>query len=385
MNDLTLMRTNLFRKTLRTILMLVAILIAFFIFGVLASFNKAFNAGADLSAANRLITVNKINFTVSLPYAYINKVRALEGVETASWANWFGGFYQENRNFVQTFAVDPETYLAVYPELITPEEQKQDFFSDRSTILIGEALANQYGWSVGDTIPLKSDIFSHKSGQEAWEFRIAGVFTGETPQTPTNYALFHWENFNETITFGQDAIGFIILTTTSADLNEQVSEAIDVQFANSTAETETTTEAAFNKAFLNQVGNIGLIINSVVGAAFATILMIVGTTMVLAVRERTKEIAVMKTLGFPAPRIFRLVLGESLLLAFLGGALGLGAAWLLISAIGGALESFVPGFALSPEIALQGAAIMALLGLVTGFAPAWSAMRVNIAEALGKG
>lgn len=384
MTDFGLIRHNLFRKKLRAILMMVSIFVAFWLFGVLATINKAWNSGTDLAAANRLMTVNRINFTVPLPYAYVGQVRSIEGVENVAWANWFGGYYQEPRNFVQTLAVDPESYLDVYPEIVMPEDQRADFLSDRASIIIGEALATQYAWSVGDTIPLRSNIFTNVNGTDTWEFRIAAIFTGADQRTQTNYTLFHWENFNESNIWGGDNIGWMITTTTDPDLNDDVIAAIDERFRNSPAETETSTEAAFNKAFLAQIGNINLILTSVIGAAFATILMIVGTTMVMAIRERTSEIAVMKTIGFPATRIFRLVLGETMLLTLIGGLLGLGAAALVVVGLSGPASAFLPGITMSPDIVITAIVIMVGLGVVTGAAPAFNAQRVNIVRALGK-
>ena len=384
MKDFGLIVQNLRRKAFRTSLMVVAIFIAFFIFGMLGSFNKVFNAGVDLSAANRLVTVNKINFTVAMPYAYINRVRAIEGVEVASWANWFGGYYQDPTNFVQAFAVDPESWLQAYPELIVAPEDRSAFLSDRASVLIGEAVATQYGWEKGDLIPLSSNIFSQAGGDNTWQLNVAGTFQGADTQAQTNYVIFHWENFNETVTFGNDQIGWMVVATSSPDINDQVINAIDSQFANSSAETETTTEEAFSKAFIAQIGNIGLIVSSVVGAAFATILMIVGTTMVMAVRERTKEIAVMKTLGFTSPRISRLVIGESLLLTLIGGLLGIGASWLAITVLASAVAGILPGFALMPDTVLIAVGLMVLLGLITGAAPAYNALNIKIAEALSK-
>ncbi len=384
MTDFGLIRHNLFRKTLRTILMLVAIMIAFLVYGLLGSFDKLWNSGEDLAAADRLITVNRINFTVSMPYAYINRVRALEGVKNATWANWFGGYYQEGRNQIQTFAVDPETYLEAYPELLLPDDQRADFLNDRSSIIVGEPIANQFGWELGQTIPLKSNIFSNVDGGDTWQFRIAGIFTGEEAQTQTNYAVFHWENFNESITFGQDLIGWMIINTTSPDVNDQVATSVDEQFANSSAETETSTEAAFSKAFIAQIGNISLMVRSIMAAGFLTILMIVGTTMVMTIRERTKEIAVLKTIGFAPARIFRLVVGETLLLVVIGGVIGLGFSWLFVKGLGASMEAFLPGYVMTWDVALAAVAIMIGLGLVTGFFPAFNAMRTNIAEAMGK-
>ena len=384
MNEATLVRKGLFRKTLRAILMMVSIAIAFFIFGVLGALYNAFTAGPDIAAANRLITVNKINFTVSMPYAYYGRVQQVEGVENVAHANWFGGYFQEPSNFVQTFAVEPETYLEAYPELELPADQRAAFIDGRTCMLAGQAVAQQFGWSVGDRIPMNSNIFQNTSGSSVWEMDVCGIFSAEDSSTPTNYVLFHYEYFNESLAFGQNSIGWLVVNTTDPAVNDRVIRDIDALFANSPAETETTTEAAFNQAFLEQFGNITLILIWVIGAAFATILMIVGTTMILAINERTKEIAVLKTLGFNSPRVFRMILTESFLLSFIGGGIGLGLAALLIWSVSQALSSFLPGLGLSGETLLQGIGLMILFALATGLFPAYNAMRLKIVDAFSK-
>ncbi|WP_417477486.1 ABC transporter permease [Maricaulis sp.] len=384
MNDFTLIRKNLFRKKMRAILLIFSIMIAFLIFGALGAFYSVWTAGTSTAADNRLVTVNRINFTVSMPYAYWGRVQGVEGVTHVSHASWFGGYYQEPANFIQTFAVDPESYLAVYPELTMPDEQRAAFINTRDCLLVGADLAGQYGWSVGDRIPLLSNIWQKQDGSSSWDFNICAIFDAEDEKVPANYAIFQYDYYNEALAFNRDNIGWMVLTTADSSLNESVGREIDALFANSPAETETSTEAAFNEAFIAQLGNIALILLFVVGAAFLTILMIVGTTMVMAINERTKEIGVMKTLGFPAPRIFRMVLIESILLSLVGGALGLGLASLLITGAAAAMSGFLPGLAMPATVLLIGAGLALALGFITGIIPAINAQRVTIVNALGK-
>ena len=386
MNDFSLMRKNLFRRKLRAVLMIVSILVAFMIFGVLAGFYRAFTAGEDRAAADRMITVNKINFTQPMPVAYFNRVGTVEGVRQVTYANWFGGYYQDPKNIVMTFAVEPTTYLDVYRnEFDLPPEQMQAFIRDRTSAIVGEKVASKWGWKVGDRVPIQSNIFTQKSGGHTWDLTIAGIFKGKAEHVDTNLVLFQWAYFDETRTFGKDTIGWLILQTTAPENNDKVAKAIDAMFANSSAETQTDTEKAFSKAFASQFGNIALIVSLVVGAAFVTILMIVGNTMALSIRERTREIGVLKTLGFSGPRILRMVLGESILLALLGGLPGLAVAAMITVALRNSLANVAPAFAVSPDIALQGIALMILLGVVTGLIPAVNAMRLKIAAALGRG
>ena len=387
MNDFDLVRKNLFRRKLRAALMIVSILIAFMIFGVLAGFYRAFTAGEDRAAADRLITVNKINFTQPLPIAYFNRVRAVDGVRQVTHANWFGGYYQDPKNFLMTLAIEPATYFDMYrSELDIPPEQLQAFISDRSSAVIGESMARKWGWKVGDRVPVASNIFTQRSnGSHTWDFTIAGIVKGKAEQVSTDFLLFQYAYFDETRTFGKDTIGWLILQTNSPENNDRVAKTIDAMFANSIAETSTDTEKAFGKAFAAQFGNIALIVFLVVGAAFVTILMIVGNTMALSIRERTREIGVLKTLGFSGPRILRMVLSESVLLALLGGLPGLAIAALITIALRASLANIAPAFAVSPVIALEGIALMIALGLFTGVIPALNAMRLKIATALGRG
>ncbi|WP_445362893.1 ABC transporter permease [Microbulbifer sp. ANSA003] len=384
MSDFYLVFKNMTRKPLRLFLTCFAIFIAFLIFGAVTSLKSALNSSVELSADNRLVVFNRINFTQSLPIAYVQKVAAVEGVKHVTHLNWFGGYFQEPSRQVVSMAVDPESYLKVYEEIVIPEEQKQAWFNNRQGALVGEKLAQIYGWKVGDRIPLSSNIFSHKDGGYTWEFVISGIFKGDTEQYDTRQLLFHYKYFMETQTFGGDWIGWMALTTDDPAINENVAKTIDDNFANSQNETDTSTEKAFNKAFIEQIGDIGLIIFSVVFTAFFTILVVVGNTMALAIRERTGEIAVLKTLGFSSTRIFRMVLSESLLIAFVGGLSGLAAAWLLVEGVKTFLARFLPNLILDGDIALQAILFMLLLGLITGLMPAFQALRLNIVTAFNR-
>ncbi len=385
MNDLSLIRKNLFRHKLRASLMIVSILTAFAIFGVLASIERSFNAGQDVAAADRLVVVNKINFTQPLPVAYFDSVRAVEGVRQVTHLNWFGGYYQDPKNFLIVMAVDPATYMDVYGnEIDISPDARQAFLRERTGALVGEAVAKKWGWKLGDHVPIASNIFTQKNGSRSWDFTIVGIFGGKKPEVDTNFMVFQYDYFDETRSFGKDQIGWLALRTASPALNDRVVRAIDQMFANSAYETATDTEKAFNKAFVAQFGNIALIVVLVVGAAFVTILMIVGNTLMMSVRERTREIGVLKALGFSGGHILRLVLGESILLALAGGLAGLGLAVLFIIAVRDSVRGLLPQITVSPDTALAGLALMVLFGVVTGLIPAINAMRLRIATALGR-
>lgn len=382
MSDFYLVYKNMTRKPLRLFLMVFATFTAFLIYGVASSFENALNAGVELSADDRLITVNKINFTQPLPIAYVNKVRAVENVEGVVHLNWFGGYYQQPQNFIQTFAVDEENLFKVYNQILVEEDEKQAWLRNRQAILVGPKTADTYGWKKGDRIPLRSNIFTQQNGSDTWDFDIVGIYGSEDPQADLFSVYIHYDYFNETQSFGGDFIGWMGIRTSDPSVNEQVIKDIDDQFVNSPFETETVPEKAFSKAFVAQVGNIGLIVGSVVVAAFFIILVIVGNSMVLNVRERTSEIGVMKTLGFKSERIFALILSEAVLLAFIGGGLGIGASALAISTINELNLPFT--MVIDTSAMLEAVGYILLLGLLTGIVPAVNALRLNIITALSR-
>lgn len=386
MNDLTLVWKNLFWRKLRTWLMIVSILVAFAIFGVLGAFYRAFNAGEDLAAANRLIVVNKINFSQTMPVSYFNRIKGVAGVKQVTYASWFGGYYQDPKNFLTVFAVDPASYLAVYRDDLDVDPGALNAFArQRTAAIVGEKMAANWRWKVGDRVPVSSNVLSQKSGSTTWEFDIVGIAKGKGEQANTNVLLFQYDYLNETRSYGKDTIGWIVLQTASSADNDGVAKAIDTMFVNSGTETSTDTEQAFGKAFAAQLGNVSLIIFFVVGAAFVTILMIVGNTMALSVRERTRQIGVLKTLGFSGRRILSIILGEAMLVSLIGGTGGLAIAFALAVTLRGSMADIAPAFSVSPAVLLTGFGLMIGLGFVTGIVPAYNAMRLQIATALGRG
>lgn len=385
MNEFVLIRRNLFRRKLRAILMIVSILIAFAIYGMLASFERAFNAGQDRATPDRLVVLNKISLSQPLPISYYNRVAAIDGVAQVSPISWFGGYYQEPKNFLVALAVDPESYMNLRDsDFVFSPEARMAFIRERTGILVGTQMLQKWGWKVGDQIPVSSSIYSQKNGSHAWDVTIVGSFSARIPQADTNLMLIGYDYFNETRSFAKDLISWLMVRTTSVAVNERVTNAIDDMFANSPYETATDSEKAFQKSFAAQLGNVALIVELVVGAAFVTILMIVGNTMVMTVRERTREIGVLKTLGFSGGRILRMVLGESILLALLGGLPGLGVVLLLIASVRDSLMSFVPTLSLYPDIAAAAVGLMVVFGIITGLVPALNATRLNIVTALGR-
>ena len=385
MSNSYLVFKNITRKKVRLFLLLVSITIAFFIFTLLNAFQGAMNAGVDISADDRLITINKINFTQTLPYSYYNKIKATAGVKAAVHMNWFGGYYVDPKNFLVVIAMSNQEFLNIYADTYAlPQQQWQNYQNNRSGLLVGSDTAKKNNWSVGDTIPLKSNIFSNKDGSDAWNFTIEGIFSSIDPVLPAQELYFHYQYFNESVTFGKDRLGWVVIQTEDPNLNDRVINTIDNQFKNSPDETETMPEKAFNKQFVEQIGNIGLIIQSVVGAAFFTILMLVGNSMVTSIKERTAEIAVLKTLGFQSRSIFYMVLAESLTLTVIGGVIGVLLAYGVVPALNHISGGMLPAMSITDSVLLQTAAIMLILGFLTGIIPAWSALKLKVIAALNK-
>lgn len=387
MSDFYLVRKNLTRRPLRSIFNAFAIFSAFFLFGLIGAIKYAFDAGIEVSGADRLMVVNKISFTQSLPYSYINKIRPIENIKHLTWMNWFGGYYQNPRQQAFSFAVDPKSYFQVYDDLVVSDTERENWYKNRAGILVGEALAKTYGWRVGDRVPLSSSIFMQDGGSSVWDFEITGIFRGQSKSVDTNYLLMHYKYFMETQSWGGAYIGWLVVNTKDPKFNQQVINEIDQQFENSQAETKTDTEAAFQKAFVEQLGDIGFILNSVVLAAFFTILLIVGNSMLISVRERTKEIAVLRTLGFPGERIFGMILSESLFLSVTAGAIGLlvafGATQLIASVP--QIKKMLPMLIINLDTVGSAFLSMFALGLSAGILPAYRGLKLNTINALTRG
>lgn len=388
MNERTLIFANMGQKKVRTFLLILSIFIAFLIFGLLFGFLDSYGRTSSAGGADeRLIVTNRVNFTQPLPIAYLNRIKSVEGVAEVSYASWFGGFYKEPSNQIFTFGVEPETYLSIYKDLIViPDDQKAAFIADRTGIVVGRSVADKFGWKLGDQIPLTSNIYSQANGAgSTWALTIRGIYRGAREEDPTSGAYIHWDYFDESRSFGKNNVNQFAIRTSDPSRNVAISAAVDASFKNSAAETATQSEEAFNQGFLAQLGDIVLIVRLVTMAAFVAILLIVGNSMVMAIRERTKEIGVMKTLGFSSSRVLRMVLGESLSIALIGAFLGLGAAKLLMVAVlTPAVKDFFGGLDLSWTLAAIGAAIAVAFGILTGLIPAINAFRLKIVDALGR-
>jgi len=383
MKYLHLLWSNLRRRKVRTIFTILSILVAFVLFSYLAAIRTAFAFGIEVAGADRLLAINKVSLIQPLPIAYMNQIVQTEGVEEVTHASWFGAIYQDaSKGFqgVSQFPVDPVAYLKMYPEFHLPKEQLQAWLADRQGAIVGKNTAERFGWKIGDRIPLQA-AWTQKNGSRTWEFNLRGIYDADKKGVDTTQFLFRYDFFDEARRVGQGNVGWYIIRVADPATADKVANRIDAMFENSSAETETSTEKAFMQSFAKQTGDIGAIITAILTAVFFTILLVAGNTMAQAVRERTSELAVLKTLGFSSPLVMALVLGESCLVAILGGGLGLAVGFWLVS-LGDPTHGALPIFFIPGKLALLGAALVLLLGLATGALPATQALRLKIVDAL---
>ena len=375
---------NAWRKKIRTSLTILSVLVAFLLFALLSAIGYVFKSGADVADAERLVVIHKISLINPLPMAYRNRIAATEGVHSVTHASWFGGYYQDPKNAFAQFPVDPYEYFAMYPELNMPEEHLEGWAKNRTGMVVGKELADQFGWEVGDRIPIQATIWTKADGGRTWEFDLEGIFSTDDPRGSTAYMLFQYDYFDEARAFGKGVVGWYILRVDGGADPVQVSNAIDVQFANSPNQTETSTEAAFAQSFAKQFGNIALIVTLILGAVFFTLLLVSGNTMSQSVRERISELAVLKTLGFHDRTVLAIVLSESILIMLMGGLIGLGLGWVLVQGAAKVAGAFLPGMFLSPQAMLVAVGMMILAGIAAGIFPALKAMRLSIIDALSR-
>ena len=375
------------RKRTRTVFTVLAILVAFVLYGFLSAIRAAFSLGIDVAGEDRLLVTHKTSIIMPLPESYGERIARIPGVERVTHATWFGGVYQDSsRNFQGVFQgpVNPEEYLALYPEFLLPPEQKQAWIADREGVIVGRVTAERYGWKIGDRVPIQATLWRRKDGSPIWEFNVVGIYDGARKGVDNTQFLFHYDYFDEARTFGQGLVGWYILRVTDKERSAEVARAIDQEFANSPYETKTVTEKVLVQGFAKQVGDIGTIITAILGAVFFTMMLVAGNTMAQAVRERTGELGTLKALGFSDAQVVALVLGESCLLALAGGGAGLGIGWWLTSR-GDPTGGFLPAFFIPGRDLALGLVLVLLFGAATGLLPALSAMRLRIVDALRRG
>jgi putative ABC transport system permease protein len=381
MKYLYLVWSNLKRKKLRTILTLLSIMVAFMLFGYLGAIKQAFSQGIDVAGIDRLIVRHKVSIIQLLPEAYESRIEQIEGVEDAVHQTWFGGVYQKPSNFFAQMPVKPQEYLEMHPEILLSDEDREAWLNTRSGAIAGRTTAERFGWKVGDRIPINATIWTREGGETTWEFDLVGIYDGAEKGVDTTQFLFRYDFFHESRQFGQGQVGWYTVRISDPERAAETAAQIDAEFANSPYETKAEPEGAFLQAFANQIGDVGFIMMSIVAAVFFTILLVAGNTMAYAVRERTNELAVLKALGFTDRGVLGLVLGESLVLAGLGGVSGLALAWLLVS-LGDPSNGSLPSFFIPVNNLLTGFVLIGLTALVAGILPALQAQRLRIADAL---
>jgi putative ABC transport system permease protein len=374
---------TLWRKKTRTIFTLLSVVVAFLLFGVLETVDYAFShPSGGASGADKLVTMNKYSITLPLPFADMQQIRSVPGVEEVTWLTWFGGYYQESKNFVFALPIDIDTYFNLHKdEFIVSDAQMRAFRDTRTGGLANTALMKKFGWKVGDKVPLHSTIWTQKSGSLDWTFDIVGTFDAKDPTQASQQAssfLFHYELFDEGRSFGKGNVGWIEERVTDPSQASVVANRIDALFANSPDETKTQPAKDFAMAFIKQLGDVGFVLRAILGAVFFTLLFLTGNTMMQSVRERVPEFGVLKTLGFGDAAVLGLVLAESLLLCVAAALVGLALSFAAIPIVRMGLQ----GMELSRGALLPGIGIAVLLGVIVGLPPALRAMRLTIVDAL---
>ena len=370
---------NLLRKKVRLLLTLGSFAVALFLFVFLAVVRDAFNRGADVAGADRLVIINRTSIINTIPLSYRDKILRIPGVKNITHDNWFGGIYKDEKNFFPQFVIDPDNQRQVFPELIVPDDQWAAFLKDRQGAIAGARTAERFGWKIGDRIPIKTTLY----GGGSWEFNLVGIYHGKRPQDDETQFWFQWDYFQEKLNPSMKGqAGWYTLRVNNPDDSVRIAKAIDDQFANSPFETKTQTESAFAASWVKQFGNIQFLIVSIGSVVFLTLLLVTGNTMAISVRERTSELAVFKAIGFSDRAVLFFVLAESLTIAVTGGLLGILWAAATVPALSKALSGLLPSIVLEPSMLIFGLVLAVVVGLASGFLPGLGAMRLRVVNAL---
>jgi putative ABC transport system permease protein len=373
--------SNLKRKKLRTILTLLSIIVAFILFGFLSAIKQALAGGVAMAGQNRLVVRHKVSIIQSLPQSYKARMERIPGVAVATHESWFGGVYQDPKNFFPQMAVVAEEFLDMYPENVLPPEERQAWLQTRTGAIVGRKTAERFHWKIGDKVPIQSSIWTKTDGSQLWEFDIVGIFDGRNQNTDTTPLFFRYDYFDEGRVWSKGEVGWYLVRIQDPEQAAEVAKLIDQEFENSAAETKTEPEGAFLQAWAKQIGDITMITASILSAVFFTILLVTGNTMSQSVRERSGELGVLKAMGFTSAQVLSLVLAESCLLAVLGGGLGLSVAWVLV-ARGDPTGGMLPLFFFPTRDVAVGVGLSLSLGVLAGIFPALGAMRLRVADAL---
>ena len=381
MKFLLLLWVNLTRRKARLVFTLLSVVFAFLLFGVLMAIRQAFTLGANYAGANRLLTMSAVSLTVALPINYDERIARVKNVQQVNPQCWVGGYYRDPRSPLYALAVRADNFFQIYPEYHLPFAERQAWLVDKRGVIVGAALAQQYGWKVGQQVPLRSNIWRDANGNNTWMVVVDGIYTSDQKGGDTQLFM-HYQYLDDARAFAKNTVSWFVLKIANPAQAGQVAQAVDALFANSPNETRTATEKAFVANFAAQFGDIGAIVTAVVSVVLFTMLLVTVNTMAQSVRERTTELALMKALGFGNVRIAALVLAESLLLTLAGGSIGLALAFAVIRAIPGSLLQFLPGLYLPVAGAAIGVPLMLLLGVLAALLPVSRALRLQVVVAL---
>jgi putative ABC transport system permease protein len=376
----SLIWANLVRKRIRLVLTLGSFTVAMFLFAFLAVVRDAFGRGADSAGADRLVIMNRVSIIQPLPLAYRDKILAIPGAKAITHNNWFGGVYQEEKNFFPQLVIDVENQRQVISELVVSDEQWNNYINDRQGAIVGAGLVKRFGWKIGDRIPIRDVLFG---GPATWDFNIDGIYHGKRKQDDDSQFWIQWSYFEEQVPQRfKGNVGWYVLKLDRPEDASHVAKLIDAKFSNSPYETKTETESAFAADWVKQIGNIGYLISAIGAVVFLTLLLVTGNTMAMSIRERTSELAVLKAIGFSDRAVVSVILAEALLLAVIGGTIGLGLAVVCVPLIDTAMNGTVPSLILTGTILVPGLASMLVAGSVSGLLPGIAAMRMQVADAL---
>jgi putative ABC transport system permease protein len=372
---------NTLRHPLRSSLTIAGMALAVLAFCLLRTLVAAWYSGVAASSPVRLVTRNAISLIYNLPLAYQAKIAAVPGIVNLAYGNWFGGVYIDEKNFFPTFAMNLPKYLEIYPEFIITPEQKAELLKDRRGCVAGRQLAQRYGWRLGDAIVMKGNIYPGE-----YQFILRAIYRGRDPTTDENRLFFHWDYLNETMKKNfpsrADQVGWFLSQVKTPELAAPVAEKVDALFKNSLAETLTETEAAFNLGFVAMTESLLLAIKVVSWLVIGVILILLANTMAMSARERMGEYAMLKTMGYKPRHLAELILGESLLLAAMGGLLGVALTFPMVYFFKTRLGKYFRVFPLTNTTLALGLIIALAVGILAAILLAWRASRVGVAQAL---
>ncbi|HEY8522091.1 MAG TPA: ABC transporter permease [Gammaproteobacteria bacterium] len=380
MKYLPLVWAGLWRKKARTVLTLASVATAFLLFGILHGVTATFDDVIDQIGEDRLRMTSRVNLLEAMPLAYLPRIQSVDGVANVAYYSIFFGYYQEPGNGVGAGAISVESFFDVFPEIVLPAEQREAMLRNRTGAVVGKDRAAEYGWKIGDRVPIRSNRTLRKDGAEEWVFEIVGIYEFEDDQFPANEFWVHYDYVDEARAIDNGTVNFYFMRLEDPSRSTEIAEQLDALFANSSNPTQTQSEKEWVRSQINQIGDIEFFVNAIIGAVLFTLLFLTGNTMMQSVRERIPELAVLKTYGYSDGLVIGLVCAEALLLCVVAALVGLAVASTVLPQVFAAIDA--PALPTPPTVIATGAAIAAAVGLVSAAAPAWRVRRLNVVDAL---